>query len=111
MMKASKWPEKERKYEANGELSFHILARVRVHPYIFDGTRSGHQIPRYMNHSPNPNCRPHAPLYIRNKWRVGFYSVQAFKRGEEVLWDYSTRDRDIPWLRSRPSSLKVRKWT
>ena len=78
---------------ANGELSFHILARVRDHPYIFDSTHSGHQIPRFMNHSPNPNCKPHAPLY---KWRVGFYSVQANKRGEEVLWDYGIRDRDIP---------------
>jgi SET domain-containing protein len=36
--------------------------------------------------------------FIRGKLRIGFVSVKEIKAGEEVVWDYGDRDKDIPWL-------------
>lgn len=59
------------------------------------------QIGRYINHAAGgeagiggqANCRPHRPLFVRGKWRVGFISTRDIKAGEELLYDYRVRSQ------------------
>lgn len=58
------------------------------------------QIGRLINHAPGQeaNCRPHPPLYVRGKWRVGFVTTKEIPAGEEVTYDYNVRGED--WLKT-----------
>lgn len=57
------------------------------HDEVIDATRRGN-ITRFINHSCEPNC-------VAEKWnvlgesRMGFFSKQFIKKGEEITFDYS----------------------
>uniref|UniRef100_A0A2S2NNW2 [histone H3]-lysine(36) N-trimethyltransferase n=1 Tax=Schizaphis graminum TaxID=13262 RepID=A0A2S2NNW2_SCHGA len=57
------------------------------HDEIIDATRKGN-ITRFINHSCEPNC-------VAEKWnvlgesRMGFFSKQFIRKGEEITFDYS----------------------
>ena len=81
----------EAEYSINNEGSFILEAKVgNGTKMCFDATRTIYSYGRLINHagSKMANIKPHRPLYINNKWRIGFYAVHDIQAGEELLFDY-----------------------
>ena len=76
-------------YEVNGEGSF-VVTTAKVVPELkkklcFDATRRYHHPGRFINHaSKGCNLKPCGPVYVRQKWRVGFIALQDIAAGEEL---------------------------
>ena len=85
-------------YEKNNETCAAVEAKIEGRINYFDATRRYNQFGRYINHSTAPNVRPHPPIFIRGKYRLAFTSVVEIPSGDELVWDYNFRDKDIPWL-------------
>jgi hypothetical protein len=66
--------------------------------YFSDGTRRYNQFGVYANHSIYPNSRLCLPVYVQGKWRIGLMAVRDISENEEITWNYSDRNKDIPWL-------------
>ena len=104
--------ELQKEYEMNDEASCTIEAKVKGKKMFFDATRHMDQFGRYINHvAKGCNVQPHPPLFVRGKWRIGFYATTNISPGEELFWDYGCRDSQIPWMSSeyRNKELKMQK--
>jgi len=56
---------------------------------------------RFINHvAKNPNVRLWPLLEVRGRLRMGFVSFRDIAVGEELAWDYSVWDREMPFLKS-----------
>ena len=88
-------------YDRNDEGSFTIEAPIKGRKFCFDATRKFHQIGRYLNHSRAPNVRPHRPVWVRGKWRIGMVSLREIDAGEELTWDYGDRSSSFEWLKGK----------
>ena len=82
----------------NNEICAAVEAKIEGNLHYFDATRRYIQFGRYINHSTAPNIRPHPPIFIRGKYHLGFTSTVDIPSGDELVWDYIFRDKEIPWL-------------
>ena len=100
VLKEKKNEELQREYELNNdEASCTIEAKVQGKKMFFDATRHMDQFGRYINHvARGCNVQPHPPLFVRGKWRDGFYATTNISPGEELFWDYGCQDSEIPWM-------------
>ena len=94
-----------REYSKNKEGSY-LLESAYGKRLIFDATRKFSQYGRFINHAvrKNANVQYFKPLFIRGKWRVGFYAARNISLGEELSYDYGVRGE--PWMRSRKGKEK-----
>lgn len=86
-------------YDANSEGSYIIRSPhpVGTGPRLcWDATRHFNQIARYMNHAKKANAKPTHPIFIRQKWRIGFTASTDINEGDEVVWDYGVRG-EVEW--------------
>ena len=98
-------------YEVNGEGSY-VFTTASVVPKIkdklcFDATRRFGHAGRFINHAARGvNLKPCGPVYIKNKWRMGFVALRDIPPGEEICYDYGVRGQR--WMgRSRLAGGKV----
>ena len=75
--------ELQREYELNNEGSCTIEAKVKGKKMFFDATRHMDQFGRYVNHV--ARVQPHPPLFVRGKWRVGFYATTNISPGRSCF--------------------------
>ena len=117
------YPARERKkfediYELNQELVYVLDTHINGRKMCIDATRRLYSIGRcvsictihmffifvslrYINHSASPNVRPHPPLFVKGKYRVGFVALHDIEAGTELLWDYGHQRSPADWLRRR----------
>ena len=98
VLKERQYRVREREYLRNEEKTAAVEAKIDGHRYFFDATRRLEQYGAYINHSINPNIRPFPPVFVRGKYRFGFLAMRDISPGEELTWDYNTRDPKWPWL-------------
>lgn len=67
----------------------------------FDATRRRYSYGRLLNHSIPGNVKPFRPLFVRNKWRIGFMSMRHIRVGEVLVWDYACPPEGNKWLYRR----------
>lgn len=61
---------------------------------------------RYINHGiKEANLKPHPPVFVSGKYRVGFLATKDIKAGEELLYDYGQQPKAPSWLRRKPQKL------
>ena len=77
--------------------SYPVGAKTRL---CWDATRYCHQYGRYLNHAQKPNATLTSPVYVRDKWRIGFVAASDINVGDEVVWDYGIRGGEN-WTGSR----------
>ena len=82
----------------NNEICAAVEAKIKEKLHYFDVTRWYNQFGCYVNHSTAPNIRPHPPVFIRGKYRLGFTSTVDIPSDDEVVSDYIFEDKEIPWL-------------
>ena len=109
--KADVYPRKERsarerEYIANGEGCYILDVLTSDGWMCLDATRKHVTVGRLLNHAPKATATltPSKPIFIRDKWRVGFLAARDLSAGEELTWDYSCRADGIEWLRRRSST-------
>ena len=62
----------------------------------FDATDRFHHAGRYINHVvKGANLKPVKPVFVREKWRVGFVSLREIEAGEELCYDYGLRTEEV----------------
>ena len=72
--------------EENEETSATFMFPVGRKKFYYDTTRRFNEIGRY--HSKTANVKPHCPLIIQGKSRIGMYTIKDVLTDEEVEWDY-----------------------
>ncbi|XP_059149827.1 uncharacterized protein LOC131936781 [Physella acuta] len=96
---------REKIYAYNNEGCFIMSFVFRGRKLAVDATRRYDSITRLLNHSRQPNIKFHAPLLLdlsgNGLPRIAAYALRDIHRGEEIVFDYGVRDRDIPWLTSK----------
>lgn len=79
--------------------------------YCFDATRKADSYARLINHGnyKEANIRPHRPLMVDGRWRLGFYALRNISAGEELLYDYGAGHiRESPaWMKTRRQTSSV----
>ena len=89
----------EVEYANNNEGCYLLRGKIKEKNMWFDATRKFDQYGRYINHSTDHNIKPIPPVFVHEKWRIGFLATKDIKPEEELLYDYGVRDDDIPCLR------------
>lgn len=96
-------PDRDKEYEINDEGSY--VLEVQLPPpngwMCLDATRNVNSWGRYINHSPSPNLKKFAPVYVKGKWRVAFTALDDIKKGEELLYDYGHQRNPPQWMKGR----------
>lgn len=92
---ASQYSEKMAVHDLNRVEGSYIVGCQYPIPGVgklcWDATYYPHQIGRYMNHAQRPNAELTAPVFVRDKWRIGFVATRDIGVGDEVVWDYIER--------------------
>ena len=101
----------EEEYAVNGEGSYvfttaSVVSKVNAR-LCFDATRRFRHPGRYINHAARGvNLKPCGPVFVKEKWRMGFIALRDIPRGEELCYDYGVREES--WMRrSRLEKGKV----
>ena len=99
----------EEEYILNEEGCYVLEAKFNERWWCFDATRRFEQFGRYINHSSSKeaNVRPHGPVSIRKKLRVGFLAVRDIAAGEELQYDYGCSPNGIEWLKRHKKHTEV----
>ena len=95
--------EPDRLHDRNARGMYTIQTAFEVKPgsgrLCFDATDRFHHTGRYINHVvKGANLKPVKPVFVREKWRVGFVSLREIEAGEELCYDYGLRTEEV-WTR------------
>ena len=95
--------EPDRLHDRNARVMYTMQTAFEVKPgsgrLCFDATDRFHHPGRYINHvAKRANLKPVKPVFVREKWRVGFFSLRDIEIGEELCYDYGLRTEEL-WTR------------
>ena len=98
--------ELQEEYRRNGEGSFVVETAYSVQDIgrlCFDATRRYRDVGRLINHDPKTyNLTLSTPQFLRGKWRLALVAVRDIKVGQELTFDYGTRE--APWMMTRATT-------
>ena len=99
--------EEQETYKSLGLGCFCLDAEYNGKMYTFDATATINDPGRYINHrSRDYNLVIMKPIFINGKLRIGLSAQRDIKCGEEFYFDYGVRDKEIPWLITKPTKRK-----
>lgn len=78
----------KRKQDYRGERHFYFM---NLAPKLYIDASRIAQITRYINHSCDPNAETQK-WYAAGEPRIGIFAKRIIRRGEEITFDYGTRD-------------------
>ena len=104
--------EEQETYKSLGLGCFCLDAEYNGRMYTFDATATINDPGRYINHrSRDYNLVIMKPIFVNGKLRIGLSAKRDIKCGEELYFDYGVRDKEIPWLITKPTKRKKKKQT
>ena len=88
----AKRAEYEEMYAMNGEPCMVLEVQTPQGWKCLDATRKIGTVGRLFNHTPHGRAtlKPHKPLLVKGKWRVGFLATRNILPGTELTWDYGS---------------------
>ena len=95
---------RETEYSENEEGCFVIEAKISTGEVMcFDATRTINSFGRLINHGLpcEVNIKPHIPVKVGGKWKIGFYALRDIQNGEELLYDYGKQPNQPHWMDRR----------
>ena len=92
------YSKQELEYSLINDSSSSVEVKINGKQQYFDDTRRFNQFCRFINHSTSPNVKLHPPLFVRGKYRIGFFSLHHISAKTELTWDYADRNPEFPWL-------------
>ena len=97
------WKARQDEYAMNNEGCYVLEAQLPMDKgwICLDATRNTNSWGRYINHSATPNLKPHNPVMVRGKWRVGFVALRDIQKGEELFYDYGHQRNAPDWMKKR----------